>query len=329
MDQTTAATLLSNDPLMEKVALPLGATFYPLGFPLEIETNSDKVLEAARESWDSFRQAFFTQPIHLRVAVVEDDSTGEPPVPVYRGQAHLFVIISDAANYAVCDYTKSFAFCWLTSAALADSGWMRFYFLEALAYAMLTQLYVTPVHAACVSLHGRGALLCGGPQAGKSSLAFACASRDWTYISDDASFLVMGSRDRVAIGKPFQLRFRKSAVSLFPDLGSRLAGLDRNGKLTIEVRTEDLPGLKTALRAHIDHVVFLNRHCLDPARLMPVSTTDALERLLSLFALYDPAIRERQEAPIRGLLEAGAFELRYSSLDSAVRRLEQLVEEGS
>ena len=328
MKQTTAAELLPNDPLMEAVALPLGATFYPLGFPLEIATNSEQVLEAARESWNSFRQAFSTPPIRLRVAVVENDSTGEPPAPVYRGQGHLFVIISDAANYAVCDYTKSFAFCWLTSAALADRGWMRFYFLDALAYTMLAQLYVTPVHAACVSLHARGVLLCGGPGAGKSSLAFACASRGWTYISDDASSLVTGSRDRIVLGKPFQIRFRESAAGLFPELEGRPASLDRDGDLTIEVRTEDLPGLKTALQGHVDHVVFLNRHCPDPARLMPVSTTDALERLLSFLPLYDPALRERQEAPIRGLLDAGAFELQYQSLDSAVKRLEQLVEEG-
>jgi hypothetical protein len=232
------------------------------------------------------------------------------------------------AGAPVCDYTKSFAFCWLTSGALADRGWARFHFLEALVLAMLAQIYLTPVHAACVSHRGRGVLLCGGPGAGKSSLAFACASRGWTYVSDDASSLVWESDDRVVIGKPFQFRFRQSAAEIFPELRGKMAGVDRNGKLIFEVRTQDLPGIATAPQSRVDHLVFLNRHCPDPARLAPVSKIEALDRLLSFLALYDPALRERQEAPIRNLLEAGAFELRYGTLDSAVRRLEQLVEEG-
>lgn len=318
----------SLDPLRETVGLPLSALFHPLGFPLKIETNSERVLEAARESWSSFSPAFPTPPLRLRVAVAAEGSVGPPPAPVFRGQEHLFVILSDAGNFAVCDYTRSFAFCWLTPGALADPGWTRFHFLEALAYSMLSQLYLTPVHAACVSHHGRGVLLCGGPGTGKSSLAFACARRGWTYVSDDTGYLVRESNDRVVIGKPFQFRFRQSAADIFPELRGRLAGVDRNGKLTIEVRTQDLPGIATAPQSHIDRVVFLNRECPDPARLDPVSEIEALDRLLSFLPLFDPALRERQEAPIRNLLGAGAFELRYGSLDSAVRRLEQLVEEG-
>jgi hypothetical protein len=313
---------------METIALPLRAMFHPLGFPVQIETNSERVLEAARESWSSFRPAFSTPPTRLRVAVTGEDSGALPPAPVFRGQAHLFVILSDAGNFAVCDYTRNFAFCWLTPGALADPGWVRFHFLEALAYSMLSQLYVTPVHAACVSFRGRGVLLCGGPGAGKSSLAFACAVRGWTYVSDDTGYLVRESNGRVIIGKPFQFRFRQSAAEMFPELGGRLAGVDRNGKLTFEVRTQDLPGIATAPRSLIDRVVFLHRHGPDPARLEPVSEIEALDRLLIFLPLYDPALRERQEAPIRNLLGAGAFELRYGSLDSAVRRLEQLVEEG-
>lgn len=314
--------------MMETVALPLSAVFHPLGFPLKIETNSDRVIEAAAESWGSFLPAFSTPPMRLRVAVAEEDSGAPPPAPVSLGQAHLVVILSNTGNFAVCDYTKRFAFCWLTSGALADPGWARFHFLEALACTMLSQLYLTPVHAACVSHHGRGLLLCGGPGSGKSSLAFTCASRGWTYVSDDASSLVWESNDRLVIGKPFQFRFRQSVAEMFPELRGRLAGVCRNGKPTIEVRTQDLPGIATAPQSQIDHVVFLNRDCPDPARLAPVSEIEALDRLLSILPLYDPVLRERQEAPIRNLLHAGAFELRYQTLDSAVRRLEQLVEEG-
>ena len=39
------------DPLWANVAMPLEQTFYPLGFPLQLSSNSPVILEAAQESW--------------------------------------------------------------------------------------------------------------------------------------------------------------------------------------------------------------------------------------------------------------------------------------
>ena len=221
MLQTALCEVLRCDPLGQTTSLPLTARLFPLGFPLEIATNSEGVLEAAAGSWASYPEIFSAQPLHLRVAVATDGSTAVPPPPVCRGQQHLFVMISDAGNFAVGDYTSQFAFCWLTPGALADPGFLRFHFLEGLAYSMLAQSYLTMIHAACVSAGGRGVLLCGESGSGKSTLAFACASRGWDYIADDASSLVRGDRTRIVLGRPFHIRFRPSAVELFPELRER------------------------------------------------------------------------------------------------------------
>ncbi len=313
------------DPLLQAVPLPLSASFYPLGFPLELATNSQTVLEAAASHWAAFPPSFSTPPIRLRVAVAADGPSGIPAPPAYRGQAHLLLILSDQANFAVCDYTRSFAYCALTPGALVDPGWFRYYYLEAVAGAMLAQLYLVPLHAACVARDGRGVLLCGDSGAGKSSLAFACATRGWTYIADDASCLLKGSRDRTVLGRPFQFRFRESAGTLFPELRGRFAGRDRQGKMTIEVRTQDLPAIKTALRAQVDRLVFLDRRSSGSARISPVSGAGALDRILRDFPLYDPPLREEQAATVRRLVEPGAFELCYAGLDSAVAALDNLV----
>ena len=61
-------------------------------------------------------------------------------------------------------------------------------------------------------------LLCGDSGAGKSSLAFACALKGWTYVADDSSRLIRGQQDRVVVGNPYQMRFRESAVHLFLEL---------------------------------------------------------------------------------------------------------------
>ena len=46
------------DTLLANVSLPLRSIFFPLGFPVEIFTNSEAVLEAALQSWGSFHQRF-------------------------------------------------------------------------------------------------------------------------------------------------------------------------------------------------------------------------------------------------------------------------------
>jgi len=307
----------------------LTARLFPLGFPLEIATNSEGVLDAAAETWGSYPEIFSAQPLRLRVAVATDGSTAVPPPPVCRGQQHLFMMISDAGNFAVGDYTSHLALCWLTPGALAGPGFLRFHFLEGLAYSMLAQSYLTMIHAACVSAGGRGVLLCGESGSGKSTLAFACASRGWDYIADDASSLVRGDRTRIVLGRPFHIRFRPSAAELFPELRERVVGRHRNGKPTIEVATAGLPGVKTAFQTRADFLVFLNRRSLASQGLVPLSKADALDRLLADLPLFDPAIREQQEAPCRDLMEAGTFELRYRDLDTAVSQLEALVEGGN
>jgi hypothetical protein len=38
------------DPMFARLDLPIRETFYPLGFPMEVETNSEEVLKAFAES---------------------------------------------------------------------------------------------------------------------------------------------------------------------------------------------------------------------------------------------------------------------------------------
>src|SRR3954463_4760223 len=74
------------DPVLARVGLPLRDRFYPLGFPVEIETNCEDVLTAAAASWQSFVKLFDTPPIRVKVAVRESPSLECPPTPVCRVQ---------------------------------------------------------------------------------------------------------------------------------------------------------------------------------------------------------------------------------------------------
>src|ERR1700694_1778761 len=137
------------DPFLRETLLEYQCLYYPLGFPLQLKTNSTDVLKAAEETWAGRPRAFEKPPLELRVIV--DCGGSLPPNPVYRGQEHLMNIIADHENFASCDYTRHFAYCRLNATTAANSSFAGYYFLEAIANFALTQLYLTPVHAACVA----------------------------------------------------------------------------------------------------------------------------------------------------------------------------------
>jgi hypothetical protein len=307
-------TIVGSDPLLISAELPFTAEFHPLGFPLRLATNSREVMEAAACAWQAFPAAFRVPPIELRVVI---ESGGDlPQPPLYRAQQHL-IVIAGGANFAVCDHTRNFAWCRLNTAAAADREFTRYYFLEAMALFTLTQLHVTPVHAACVARGGRAVMLCGESGAGKSTLAYACARRGWTYISDNESWLVRAD-GRTVLGHPSRIRLRDTAADLFPELAG-LPAIAFNGKRTIVL---DSVGLATAFQCRPERIVFLER---DGSEATLVRADDACERLLGGIIEYTPEVRAAHRASLERFTGIPAYELHYAGLDDAIPALEGLV----
>ncbi len=314
--------VLSN-PVLSNADLPLRATFFPLGFPVEITTNSAAVLAAAEQSWRMFRPQFDHPPLRLELGVAEDESdTADPPTPVCRVREHLLTIVADPRNFIACDLRRGFAFGWVTRATAESPLYLRYHFLEAAVLGMLSTLRATALHAACVAPYGRGMLLCGDSGAGKSSLAFAGARSGWTYISDDASYLPLDRDDRLVVGNSHQIRFRDSGVQLFPELEGRSITPRAAGKPSIEVSTLEFPELTTSDSTRVEYIVFLNRRNAATPGLHPFSREAALRWFLQTSLLSAGAADH--EAVVRNLVGVQVFELRYTDLDWAVERLEEL-----
>ena len=185
------------------------------------------------------RAQFDTPPLEFRVVVEPDGELAAEPT--FRKQGHLLSFVSDAHNFAAGDSLTLSASFHLSEATAADHACLRWFYLEAMAYMLLTQRYVVSLHAACVARGGAGILICGKSGAGKSTLSFACARAGFTFVADDCTWLLAGSADRIAIGKPHQVRFRHDVARHFPELEGYLASPRPNGKLSIEVPTSSFP----------------------------------------------------------------------------------------
>jgi hypothetical protein len=323
-----AATFLP-DPLRCDIDLPLKAVFHPLGFTLEVATNSSAVLAAAQESWGRFQQCFSEPPVQLRIAVVEGGRNDCPPPPVARGQRSLVAMVTDAENFVVLDLKEGFAFGWLTKTVAENKPYLRYHLFEGAALAMLDYLYLTSIHGACVALEGHGVLLCGNSHSGKSSFAFACARRGWTFVSDDTTRIVRKLGGRLAVGNPHQLHFRESAIKLFPELEHQRIAPRVSGEMAIEVTTASMPAIVTAAQCSIDYIVFLNRRESGSPSIAAYSPEKALQWFEQTNFFYGQSVRTAKKESLRDLLNAGVFELSYSDLEPAASSLEAMVRTGA
>ena len=289
--------------------------FYPLGYPVILSAGNPEVFSIAESSWGGWSESFSGEPIALSIQLRPSGGgfSAKPHFSATQEGFHFHYGASEAVFHA-----SSRRVCIRVSAdLLQDPQSFRHHVLDAVILAALDFVFFTPVHAACVSLHGRGVLLCGDSGAGKSTLAYACARTGWALVSDDAVHAPPGPGTVVA-GFSQHIHLRRPARSLFPELASQVGIVQPNGKEALKIRTGDV---NTAQTAAVHHVVFLSRR---PGRacLNPFPLDDAVRYLLKYLWQPDTAAHERR---FRELLGDGACRLAFERIEDGVAALTGLV----
>jgi hypothetical protein len=310
--------------IIEAPELSLQAMFYPFGFPAEVKTNSHRVLEQFEKIWGKFEKQHETEPIRCEVHLIESGVTECPPEPTYRLMLPLMMFVADADNYTIIDLERGRAKITISDASLRHPLYLQYFLLGPSVCCIATQC-ATPVHAACVALNGRGVLLCGDSGAGKSTLSYACARAGWTYVTDDASYLLNGGTKRLVTGNCHQVRFRPSAAELFQEIADLEITPRAAGKPSIELPTAPMV-IACAQTVRVDFIVFLNRRA-GTEQLVPYRR-DVARHFMRQVLYGPPDSLALQYEAIERLLTAGVFELQYTGVDWAIDRLRALVQEG-
>jgi hypothetical protein len=319
-----------HDPLRYTVPVPFEAEYYPMGFPFRIATNYKPVLEGAAALWSRYPKLFERAPLRVTIVVEDGPDRGLPrQEPTFRGQEHLLSIVADRSTFAHADLNAGFAHLAITREAAGDIAYLRYHFLEPLAYVLIAARHVAFVHAACVELEGHGVVLCGASGAGKTCLAYACARRGWTFVSGDAlavvDGVVDGSGDYRVTGRPFEIRFRHTAARLFAELARFPRVLRPSGKTDIEIDPQAL-NLSRAVESKASQLVVLERQAnICSASADPISPKEARDVLEEAICFGDASLRERHGRALDRLVQLPAFCLRYSDVDAAERLLRAMV----
>lgn len=312
--------------MMEPPKLSLQATYFPFGFPAEVKTNSETVLELFGGLWGKFSKQRDTEPIRCEVQLVEGRGTACPATPIYRLMLPLMISIAGADNHCIVDLERAEAKIVISRAALRHPAYAQYFFLGMPACCIATRC-ATPVHAACVALTGRGVLLCGDSGVGKSTLAYGCARSGCTYVSDDGTYILDGGVDRQVTGNCHQVRFRPSAATMFPEFEGYEITPRAAGKPSIELPTAPMAHITCSQNARADFICFLNRSTADSPQLVPLTKDLARRSMRQVLYGTNESLKKQYEA-IENLLTAEVFELKYRSLDWAVNRVQSLLVTG-
>jgi len=326
-----AASETSNGPVLRRpqddllcdMDLPLRGIFFPLGYSIEIATNSPAVLAAATESFGHMSSSREDTRLQIRIGVSGGGSSACPPEPTRREFNHLYSLVADVENQTLLDLETGTNFTWLTPAAVDNRLYFRSNFLEKTVYLLLGATVVTDIHAACVSKNGKGILLCGETGAGKTTLAYACARAGWTYTSDDTSYLINNASSPRVTGHSHRVRFRPSAKQLFPELEGHAVTPRMEGKPSIEVSILELPVPRAAAEAEVHSIVYLKRYPSASGKLVRLPVGTASRRTGE--ELYSAGqIRAKHLKSLEALNEVPTYELEYYDLDAAIETLESL-----
>jgi hypothetical protein len=296
--------------------------FYPLGYPVDLvvssslnnAANGDAVLAAASKSWAAWPALFDKAP--MRFEIETHCGPASPNAPSFEAPAGWLTFSAGDHNFAAFELESRTGYMSVGDSALRDEDGFRYHWLEALVLTALDSVFFTPLHAAYVARDGAGTLLCGDSGAGKSSLAYACARRGWTLVSDDAVHLAPGP-ERIGVGGSNMIHLREPVRALFPELEVLHAGPAPNGKRAIEIDA-GAEGFLTARYAFASRCYFLRRRP-GPAAVRPFSVRAAIQYFLKYLFPRDTAAAERH---LRGFLSPQPCVLEYEHIEDAVEVLE-------
>lgn len=287
--------------------------FHPLGYPVEIESRSRAVLDAAVKNWGAWPPLFERAPVRFEIELHGGPHPARPPV--FEAPSGWLKFSAGDRNFAAFDLAARSGYMSVAASAVRDEAAFRHHWLGALVLTALDSVFFTPLHAACVARDGVGTLLCGDSGAGKSSLAYACARRGWTLVSDDAVHLAPGP-ERIGVGGSNLIHLREPARRLFPELEGAHALAAPNGKRAIEIDAA-AAGFRTARKAVASRCLFLRRR-RGPVQWRPFPAPAAIDYFLKYLL---PRETKNAERHLREFLVPAPTLLEYEHVEDAVEAL--------
>jgi hypothetical protein len=185
------------DPFAERKRLRTCAPLQLLGGRFHFASDSAALLGLVNWAYAGLpahallaRSPQFNVRLVLNAAPPPGRARKEPPELTLVGGAGLLGGVAGAASFVAMSPEQAGALVVVSGEALKSPYHARYELIEFAVFTLAARAQqLMPLHAACVSLHDRGALLMGPSGAGKSTLALHCLLRQLDFVAEDAVFV--------------------------------------------------------------------------------------------------------------------------------------------
>ncbi len=244
---TAPAGVQSRDFLHKYVETPLHEQYIAAGALCRLSTNSDAVLQAARQTFAQI-QGEPSPPrtdFSLRLWVDERDHAQPPwPKPYLRGCGHLVYMGLDGKSSILADLARQRLFGRVSSGIASDAKHWRATIFPMLMSIVAGSVGLVELHASCVANQsGAGLLLLGQGRSGKSTLAKAMLNAGFRVLSDDRIFCSVQDDRLRAYGLPRPIKLRQDAGAWFGEYRDLTPTHMQNGEPVFHCNSSTLKGL--------------------------------------------------------------------------------------
>ncbi|HTU42573.1 MAG TPA: hypothetical protein VMF10_12765 [Candidatus Aquilonibacter sp.] len=303
-----------SDPLRRSVPTPHSVTLQLMGRAVRLESNSPKIIDLALRFFAWYPRVSQDHPELTWRIVSEPGGLVRPemPTPAFS-DADLSFVNFGQRNFAAVDAETRIGIMFLAEefTEIPEPRLRMRPPLEFLLYMSATSLGFTCLSAACVALRGKGVVLLGEPNSGKTTASYVAAKLGMELLADHLVFLESTPSGVGAWGDPFPAMFRPEALLFFPELRNQVRDLSYKG---VDFCFFDKSKLQSAQAHSVAPLcsIFLERAVAAEPRLAPMPPAELLQHLGAglHFKEYD-RFQSQQAAVFAGLAELPAYRLSY------------------
>jgi len=298
--------------LCKDAATPLCEHYTAAGAVCSFSTNSEALLEAARESFLPVE----AQPVSVDFSVrfwVDDSNLTRPPwpKPYVRGLNYLVFAGFDSGSSMLADLRTRRVIGRFSAGMAADASYWKTVIFPILLTIVGGSVGVAELHCSCVAKKQNGVLLVGPGRSGKSTLAVALARAGFGFVADDRTFCSLRKGKLLAWGLATTLKLRSDAGVYFKELHNRQPTDLQNGERSFRLEPESGLGVERVRRCEPRLLVFLERNESPMFCLTRMSAREAAARLEEDLVAELPDAAAMQTEVVGKLTQLPCHLLRY------------------
>jgi hypothetical protein len=300
------------DFLHKDAETPLSEGYVAAGAICSFSTNSEQLLEAARDTFLPVEMPPVSVDFSLRLWVDNADTARPPwPRPYVRGLGHLVFAGFDAGSSVLADLRTCRVIGRFSGAMAADAThWKRVIFPMLLSI-LAGSVGLVELHASCVARDQRGLILIGPSHSGKSTLAMALTETGFRFLSDDRTFCSLRQGRLSAWGLPRPIKLRREAATWFENFRNREPTDVQNGERVFHCEPNQAIRKQHDPKCEPRLLVFLERQQGSGFYMSPMRCSEVRSRIeKELLAEAPEAVRNQAET-INGLLSLPCYTLQY------------------